>query len=105
VASNTWPASRHNGTGGDDRGRGTFSTEPRIPESQLDWAFEGVSAALTEMIEPLDLVCPGRRHGSARQPEGQRPWPTPLKQQVKDRGGCGALFLDEELGGPGFGPA
>jgi len=71
-----------------------FSTEPEFQE-QLDWVEE---FCRTE-IEPLDLVFPGAAW--SRSPKAKA-LVEPLKQQVKDRG-LWALFLDEELGGPGFG--
>ena len=71
-----------------------FSTEPEFQE-QLDWVEE---FCRTE-IEPLDLVFPGAAY--SRNPKGKA-LADPLKQQVKDRG-LWALFLDRELGGPGFG--
>src|SRR6476646_398159 len=71
-----------------------FSTEPEF-QAQLDWVEE---FCRTE-IEPLDLVFPY----AARAREGKvKELVDPLKQQVKDRG-LWALFLDKELGGPGFG--
>ncbi|HZN12638.1 MAG TPA: acyl-CoA dehydrogenase family protein [Acidimicrobiales bacterium] len=71
-----------------------FSTEPEFQE-QLDWVEE---FCRTE-IEPLDLVFPGAAY--SRNPKAKA-LADPLKQQVKDRG-LWALFLDQELGGPGFG--
>ena len=71
-----------------------FSTEPEFQE-QLDW----VARFCKEEIEPLDLVFPGAVR--SRSPK-VKALVDPLKQQVKDRG-LWALFLDEELGGPGFG--
>ncbi len=71
-----------------------FSTEPEFQE-QLDWVEE---FCRTE-IEPLDLVFPGAVR--SRDPR-VKAIVDPLKQQVKDRG-LWALFLDKELGGPGFG--
>ena len=71
-----------------------FSTEPEFQE-QLDWVEE---FCRTE-IEPLDLVFPGAAY--SRDPKAKA-LADPLKQQVKDRG-LWALFLDRELGGPGFG--
>src|SRR5438874_4868639 len=71
-----------------------FSTEPEFQE-QLDWVEE---FCRTE-IEPLDLVFPGAAY--SRNPKAKA-LADPLKQQVKDKG-LWALFLDEELGGPGFG--
>src|SRR5438445_6880562 len=71
-----------------------FSTEPEFQE-QLDWVEE---FCRTE-IEPLDLVFPGAAW--SRNPKAKA-LVDPLKQQVKGQG-LWALFLDEELGGPGFG--
>jgi acyl-CoA dehydrogenase len=71
-----------------------FSTEPEFQE-QLDW----VAHFCREEIEPLDLVFPGAVR--SRSPK-VKALVDPLKQQVKDRG-LWALFLDKELGGPGFG--
>ena len=71
-----------------------FSTEPEFQE-QLDWVED---FCRTE-IEPLDLVFPGAAW--SRNPKAKA-LADPLKQQVKDRG-LWALFLDEELGGPGLG--
>ena len=71
-----------------------FSTEPEFQE-QLDWVEE---FCRTE-VEPLDLVFPGAAY--SRHPKAKA-LADPLKQQVKDRG-LWALFLDEDLGGPGFG--
>jgi alkylation response protein AidB-like acyl-CoA dehydrogenase len=71
-----------------------FSTEPEFQE-QLDWVEE---FCRTE-VEPLDLVFPGAAW--SRDPRA-RALADPLRQQVKDRG-LWALFLDRELGGPGFG--
>src|SRR5258708_9996144 len=71
-----------------------FSTEPEFQE-QLDW----VETFCREEIEPLDLVFAGAAY--TRHPKGKS-LADPLKQQVKDRG-LWALFLDEELGGAGFG--
>ena len=71
-----------------------FSTKPEFQE-QLDWVEE---FCRTE-IEPLDLVFPGAAW--SRNPKAKA-LADPLKQQVKDHG-LWALFLDEELGGPGYG--
>jgi acyl-CoA dehydrogenase len=71
-----------------------FSTEPEF-QAQLDWVEE---FCRTE-VEPLDLVFPGAAY--SRHPKAKA-LADPLKQQVKDRG-LWALFLDEDLGGPGFG--
>jgi acyl-CoA dehydrogenase len=71
-----------------------FATEPEFQE-QLDW----VEQFCRTEIEPLDLVFPGAAY--SRHPKAKA-LADPLKQQVKDRG-LWALFLDRELGGPGFG--
>jgi acyl-CoA dehydrogenase len=71
-----------------------FSTDPEFQE-QLDW----VAKFCAEELEPLELVFPGASR--SRDPK-MKALVDPLKQQVKDRG-LWALFLDEELGGPGFG--
>src|SRR6266852_7885340 len=71
-----------------------FSTEPEFQE-QLDW----VKQFCAEEIEPIDLLFPGA--AKSRDPR-MTVLVDPLKQQVKDRG-LWALFLDEELGGPGLG--
>ncbi len=71
-----------------------FSTEPEF-QAQLDW----VADFCRNEVEPLDLVFPGAAY--SRNPKA-RALADPLKQQVRDRG-LWALFLDRELGGPGFG--
>ena len=71
-----------------------FSTEPEFQE-QLDW----VADFCKNDVEPLDLVFPGAAY--SRNPKAKA-LADPLKQQVKDRG-LWALFLDKDLGGPGFG--
>jgi acyl-CoA dehydrogenase len=71
-----------------------FSTEPEFQE-QLDWVAEFCQ----NEVEPLDLVFPGAAY--SRDPKA-RQLADPLKQQVRDKG-LWALFLDKELGGPGFG--
>ena len=71
-----------------------FSTDPEF-QKQLDW----VADFCQNEIEPLDLVFPGAAY--SRSPKAKA-LVDPLKQEVKDRG-LWALFLDEELGGPGFG--
>ena len=71
-----------------------FSTEPEFQE-KLDW----IQQFCEDKVEPLHHVFP---HAVR--------WPVPavkayvreLQQEVKDQG-LWALFLDEELGGPGFG--
>jgi acyl-CoA dehydrogenase len=71
-----------------------FSTDPEF-QVKLDW----VEKFCKEEIEPLDLVFPGAVR--SRNPK-IKAIVDPLKQQVKDQG-LWALFLDEELGGPGLG--
>jgi alkylation response protein AidB-like acyl-CoA dehydrogenase len=71
-----------------------FSTEPEFQE-KLDWVAEFCK----NEIGPLDLVFPFAVR--ARDPK-IRALVDPLKQQVKDQG-LWAVFLDKELGGPGFG--
>jgi alkylation response protein AidB-like acyl-CoA dehydrogenase len=71
-----------------------FSTEPEFQE-QLDW----VADFCQNEVEPLDLVFPGAAY--SRDPKAKA-LADPLKQQVKDHG-LWALFLDRDLGGPGFG--
>ncbi len=71
-----------------------FSTEPEFQE-QLDW----VDRFCREEVEPLELVFPFAVR--LRDPK-MRALVEPLQQQVKDHG-LWAIFLDEELGGPGFG--
>lgn len=71
-----------------------FSTDPEF-QAELNW----VEQFCREEIEPIDLLFPGA--AKSRDPR-MRGLVDPLKQQVKERG-LWALFLDEELGGPGFG--
>lgn len=71
-----------------------FSTEPEFQE-QLDW----IETFCREEVEPLELVFPYAVR--MRDPKMQG-LVEPLRRQVKDRG-LWAIFLDEELGGPGFG--
>ncbi len=71
-----------------------FSTEPEF-QQQLDWVDE---FCRTE-VEPLDLVFPYAAW--TREPK-VKALADALRQQVKDKG-LWALFLDKELGGPGFG--
>src|ERR687894_1189739 len=71
-----------------------FSTDPEFQE-QLDW----VEQFCREEIEPFSIVFPAAvrsKHPKMQQMVGA------LQQQIKDRG-LWALFLDRELGGPGFG--
>ena len=71
-----------------------FSTEPEFQE-QLDW----VEQFCRDEVDPVDLIFPDA--AKSRDPR-MKTIVDPLKQQVKDRG-LWALFLDEELGGPGYG--
>ncbi|MGO9197543.1 MAG: acyl-CoA dehydrogenase family protein [Acidimicrobiales bacterium] len=71
-----------------------FSTEPEFQE-QLDW----VEQFCREEIEPLELVFPFAIW--MRDPK-MKALVDPLKAQVKAKG-LWAIFLDKELGGPGFG--
>ncbi|MGX7678414.1 acyl-CoA dehydrogenase family protein [Jatrophihabitans sp. DSM 45814] len=71
-----------------------FQTEPEFQE-KLDWVEE----FCREEIDPLDLLFPGA--AKSRDPK-MKALVAPLKQRVKQEG-LWALFLDEELGGPGYG--
>ena len=71
-----------------------FSTEPEFQE-QLDW----VDRFCREEVEPLELVFPFAVR--MRDPK-MKALVDPLKAQVKERG-LWAIFLDKDLGGPGFG--
>ena len=71
-----------------------FSTEPEF-QKKLDW----VEDFCKNEIEPLDLVFPYAVR--SREPK-IRALVDPLQQQVKEQG-LWAVFLDEELGGPGYG--
>ena len=71
-----------------------FSTDPEF-QAQLDW----VDAFVREECEPLDVLFPGA--AKSRDPK-LRAIVDPLKRQVKERKLWG-LFLDEDLGGPGYG--
>ncbi len=71
-----------------------FSTEPEFQE-KLDW----VENFCKEEVEPLHYVFPY----AVRSPDPKvKELVRSLQQQVKDQG-LWAIFLDEELGGPGFG--
>src|SRR5437763_16767003 len=71
-----------------------FSTEPEF-QKKLDW----VEAFCREEVEPLEFVFPH----AVRSPDPTvKAYVRGLQQQVKDQG-LWAIFLDEELGGPGFG--
>jgi acyl-CoA dehydrogenase len=71
-----------------------FSTEPEF-QKQLDWVAEFCK----EEVEPLELVFP---YAVRMRDPKMRALVEPLQREVKDHG-LWAIFLDEELGGPGFG--
>jgi acyl-CoA dehydrogenase len=71
-----------------------FSTEPEF-QAKLDWVDE---FCRTE-VEPLDLIFPYAVR--SRDPK-IKALVKPLQDQVKAQG-LWAIFLDEDLGGPGFG--
>ncbi len=71
-----------------------FSTDPQFQE-KLDW----VERFCQEKVEPLDLVFP---HAVRWPDPAVKAYVRELQQQVKDQG-LWAIFLDAELGGPGFG--
>jgi acyl-CoA dehydrogenase len=71
-----------------------FSTEPDF-QKKLDW----VENFCRTEIEPLDLIFPYAVR--SRDPK-VKALVKPLQDQVKEQG-LWALFLDKELGGPGFG--
>ena len=71
-----------------------FSTDPAFQE-KLDW----VGRFCREKVEPLEYVFPF----AVRSPDPVvKAYVRALQQEVKDQG-LWAIFLDEELGGPGFG--
>ena len=74
-----------------------FSTDPEWQE-RLDW----IEHFCREEIEPLTLAFPGDFWSGSRLPKKLEEIVDGLKQQVKDRGLWG-IFLDKEIGGPGFG--
>ena len=71
-----------------------FSTEPEF-QKKLDW----VKQFCEEKVEPLDHVFP---HAVRVPDPAVKAYVRELQQEVKDQG-LWAIFLDEELGGPGFG--
>ncbi|MEO6652911.1 MAG: acyl-CoA dehydrogenase family protein [Ilumatobacteraceae bacterium] len=71
-----------------------FSTEPEFQE-QLDW----IQQFCEERVAPLHFVFP---HAVRLPDPVVKAYVRELQQEVRDRG-LWALFLDEELGGPGFG--
>jgi alkylation response protein AidB-like acyl-CoA dehydrogenase len=74
-----------------------FSTEPEWQE-QLDW----IERLCREEIEPLTLAFSMAAYNLDDLPKKLTQMVDGLKQQVKDRGLWG-IFLDKEIGGPGFG--
>ena len=71
-----------------------FSTEPEFQE-KLDW----VEKFCREEVEPLDMVFP---YAVRSKDPRIKALVKPLQDEVKAQG-LWAIFLDEELGGPGFG--
>src|SRR2546421_920555 len=71
-----------------------FSTDPEF-QDKLDW----VERFCQEKIEPLDHVFP---HAVRVPIPAVKTYVRELQQEVKDQG-LWAIFLDEELGGPGYG--
>ena len=71
-----------------------FSTEPEF-QKKLDWVEE----FCREEVEPLEYVFP---YAVRSQDPKIRALVKGLQDQVKDQG-LWAIFLDEELGGPGYG--
>jgi alkylation response protein AidB-like acyl-CoA dehydrogenase len=71
-----------------------FSTEPEFQE-KLDW----VDDFCKEKVEPLDYIFPY----AVRSPDPVvKAYVRELQHEVEDQG-LWAIFLDRELGGPGFG--
>lgn len=71
-----------------------FSTEPEF-QKKLDWVDE----FCREKVEPLDLIFPY----AVRSKEPKiKALVKPLQDEVKEQG-LWAIFLDKDLGGPGFG--
>ena len=71
-----------------------FATDPEY-QAKLDW----VEQFCRDEVEPLELVFPYAVR--SREPK-IRALVQGLQQQVKDQG-LWAIFLDEDLGGPGYG--
>ncbi len=71
-----------------------FSTEPEF-QKKLDW----IQQFCDEKVEPLHRLFP---HAVRWPNDAVKAYVRELQQEVKDQG-LWALFLDEELGGPGFG--
>jgi len=74
-----------------------FSTDPEWQE-QLDW----IEQFCREEIEPFTLAFPAAQWSRNHLPTAIGDHLDGLKQQVKDHGLWG-IFLDKEIGGPGFG--
>ncbi|MFI5046907.1 MAG: acyl-CoA dehydrogenase family protein [Acidimicrobiia bacterium] len=74
-----------------------FSTDPEW-QVELDW----IERFCREEVEPFSLTFPGGAESRQHAPAAVREIADGLKQQVRDRGLWG-IFLDEEIGGPGFG--
>jgi acyl-CoA dehydrogenase len=71
-----------------------FSTEPEF-QRKLDW----VDQFCREKVEPLEYIFPY----AVRSPDPVvKAYVRELQQEVKDQG-LWAIFLDKELGGPGYG--
>src|SRR5271155_3722102 len=71
-----------------------FSTDPDF-QKKLDW----VQHFCKDKVEPLDYVLP---HAIRSLDPAVRAHVRLLQQEVKDQG-LWAIFLNEDLGGPGFG--
>src|ERR1043165_4757933 len=71
-----------------------FSTEPEF-QRKLDW----VKQFCEEKVGPLHPLFP---HAVRLPDPAVKAYVRELQQEVKDQG-LWAIFLDEELGGPGFG--
>src|SRR4029450_3548397 len=73
---------------------GGSSTEPEF-QQKLDWVEE----FCREEVEPLDYVFP---YAVRSKDPKIKPLVKGLQDQIKDQG-LWAVFLDKELGGPGYG--
>ena len=71
-----------------------FSTEPEF-QKKLDW----VEQFCREEVEPLDMIFP---YAVRSKDPKIKALVKPLQDQVKEQG-LWAIFLDKELGGPGYG--
>jgi alkylation response protein AidB-like acyl-CoA dehydrogenase len=74
-----------------------FSTEPEW-QQQLDW----IEKFCREEIEPFSLSFPVAVFDRRKAPASLQKYLVGLQQKVRDRGLWG-IFLDKEVGGPGFG--